>query len=76
LQVNKLPSNNKVTHLSNHEIADKSSSIMQQTALLNLRINDMMAQLNAVIKALMDENATLHKENNDFKAKQEKPGLS
>ncbi len=45
---------------------------MQQIAMLNLRINDMMAQLNTVMKMMMDENATLKKENVELKAKQEK----
>lgn len=45
---------------------------MQQLGILNLRINDMMAQLNAVIKIMMDENAALKKENAELKAKQEK----
>ncbi len=35
------------------------SVVMQQIGMLNLRINDMMTQLNAVMKALMDENASL-----------------
>ena len=76
MRVNKLPSNNKVTHLSNNEITDKSSSVMQQIAMLNLRINDMMTQLNAVMKALMDENNALKKENSDLKGKQEKTSKS
>lgn len=38
------------------------SPMQQQIGLLNLRINDMMAQLNTVIKALMDENAGLQAE--------------
>jgi hypothetical protein len=43
--------------------------IMQQIGMLNLRINDMMTQLNAVMKALMEENAQLKKENADLKGK-------
>jgi hypothetical protein len=57
-------------------MTDKSaidaSPIMQQIGMLSLRINDMMSQLNAVMKALMDENGALKKENADLKAKQEK----
>ncbi len=49
---------------------------MQQIGILNLRINDMMTQLNAVIKTLMDENAALKHENVDLKAKQEKTSKS
>ena len=39
-----------------------------QIALLNLRINDMMCQLNIVVKTLMEENISLKKENNELKA--------
>lgn len=42
--------------------------ITQQVGLLNLRINDMLTQLNVVIKTLIDENASLKKENADPKA--------
>lgn len=52
----------------------EASPIMQQIGMLNLRINDMMTQLNAVMKAIMEENAALHKENSELKAKQEKTG--
>jgi len=51
--------------LSSQEI----SPIMQQIGMLNLRISDMMNQLNAVMKAMMEENAALKKENTDLKAK-------
>jgi regulator of replication initiation timing len=54
----------------------KSSPAMQQIGMLNLRINDMMNQLNAVMKTLMDENASLRKENADLKTKQEKTSKS
>jgi hypothetical protein len=37
------------------------SPIMQQISMLNLRINDMMTQLNVVLKALMEENAALNR---------------
>jgi len=33
--------------------------IIQQIGMLNLRINDMMTQLNAVMKAMLEENASL-----------------
>jgi hypothetical protein len=36
---------------------------MQQIGMLNLRINDMMTQLNAAMKALIEENVALKKEN-------------
>jgi hypothetical protein len=45
------------------------SPTIQQIAMLNLRINDMMAQLNTVIKLMVDENATLKKENAELKMK-------
>ena len=54
----------------------EASPIMQQIGMLNLRINDMMTQLNTVMKALMDENAALKKETVDLKAKQEKASKS
>ena len=50
--------------------------IQQQIGMLNLRINDMMTQLNAVMKTLMDENASLRKENADLKTKQGKTSKS
>jgi regulator of replication initiation timing len=49
----------------------QNDTIMQQVGMLNLRINDMMTQLNAVMKAIMDENASLKKENAELKAKPE-----
>ena len=50
--------------------------IMQQISILNLRINDMMLQLNTVMKAMIDENAALKKENDEIKAKLEKTSNS
>ena len=55
---------------------EEQSSIMQQIGMLNLRINDMMTQLNVVMKALMEENAGLKKENSELRAKQEKTSKS
>jgi regulator of replication initiation timing len=54
----------------------EASPVMQQIGMLNLRINDMMTQLNAVMKTMMEENAALKKENADLKAKQEKTSKS
>lgn len=54
----------------------KADLIMQQASVLNLRINDMMSQLNTVMKTMMDENAALKKENADLKTKQEKVSKS
>jgi regulator of replication initiation timing len=48
------------------------SPIMQQIGMLNLRINDMMTQLNVVMKTIMEENTALKKENAELKTKQEK----
>jgi hypothetical protein len=50
----------------------QTDPIMQQVGMLNLRINDMMVQLNVVMKALVDANAALKKENVELKAKQAK----
>lgn len=52
------------------------SPVMQQIGMLNLRINDMMTQLNTVMKAMMDENASLRKENASMKVQQEKVSKS
>jgi regulator of replication initiation timing len=48
---------------------NEASPVMQQIGMLNLRINDMMTQLNAVMKMMMEENAALKKENAELKAK-------
>lgn len=47
----------------------EASPVMQQIGMLNIRINDMMTQLNAVMKVLIEENAALKKENAELKAK-------
>ena len=52
------------------------SPVMQQIGMLNLRINDMMTQLNTVMKTMMDENGALKKENADLKGKQQKTSKS
>lgn len=49
--------------------APESSPVMQQIGMLNLRINDMMTQLNTVMRMMMDVNAALKKENAELKAK-------
>ncbi len=63
----------EVTYLAqdNLQAAPEGQSLMQHIGLLNVRINDMMSQLNTVMKALMEENASLKKENADFKSKQQ-----
>ena len=48
---------------------NEASSVVQQIGMLNLRINDMMTQLNTVMKIMMEENAALKKENAELKAK-------
>jgi regulator of replication initiation timing len=58
------------------ETTAETSLVMQQIGMLNLRINDMMTQLNTVMKTMMDENAALRKENAGLKAKQEKTSKS
>ena len=58
------------------DATSEASPAMQQVGMLNLRINDMMAQLNTVMKTLMDENLSLRKENADLKVKQEKTSKS
>ena len=45
----------------------EASPVLQQVGMLNLRINDMLTQLNNVMKMLMDENAVLKKENAELK---------
>jgi regulator of replication initiation timing len=49
----------------------KADPIMQQVGMLNLRINDMVTQLNTVMKMMMDENTALKKEYADLKNKQQ-----
>jgi hypothetical protein len=53
---------------------NEASPIALQIGMLNLRINDMMTQLNVVMKVMMDENAALKKENTELKSKQEETG--
>jgi regulator of replication initiation timing len=48
-------------------ILEKTNPVLQQISMLNLRINDMMTQLNAVVKTLLDENTALKKENTELK---------
>ncbi|MGD6808110.1 MAG: hypothetical protein ACQCN3_00265 [Candidatus Bathyarchaeia archaeon] len=49
---------------------NENSPFVQQIGMLNLRINDMMNQLNIVIKTILDENSILKKENDELKTKQ------
>jgi regulator of replication initiation timing len=50
------------------------SSVMQQVGLLNLRINDMMTQLNTVMKMMINENTALKNENIELKGTQKNTG--
>jgi hypothetical protein len=50
----------------------QASPIMQQITMLNLRINDMLTQLNVVMKTLLDENVALQRETVELKAKIDK----
>jgi regulator of replication initiation timing len=47
----------------------EASPAMQQIGMLNLRINDMMTQLNIVMKTLLEENSSLKRENVELKGK-------
>ena len=51
---------------------NETSPVMQQIGILNLRINDMMTQLNTVMKMMMDEKDALKKENAELKTKNAK----
>ena len=48
---------------------NEDSPVTQQIGILNFRINDMLTQLNIVIKTMSAENADLKKENFELKAK-------
>jgi regulator of replication initiation timing len=48
---------------------EPTTQIQQQISMLNLRINDMMTQLNATIKAMLEENQALKKDNTELKGK-------
>jgi hypothetical protein len=62
--------------LANENLDAQASPTMQQIGILNLRINDMMSQFNVVVKAMMDENAALKKDNAELKTKQDKTSKS
>jgi regulator of replication initiation timing len=47
--------------------SEQPSPVIQQIGILNIRINDMLTQLNSVINAIMEENAALKKENSALK---------
>jgi hypothetical protein len=50
-------------------MSSEASPAMQQIGILNLRIKDMMTQLNLVLNALIEENAALKQENSVLKEK-------
>jgi regulator of replication initiation timing len=58
-----------VNHLTE---STEASPVIQQIGMLNLRINDMMTQLNVVMKVMIEENAALKKENTELKNKESK----
>jgi hypothetical protein len=60
----------------NQQQSEQPSPILQQIGMLNLRINDMMTQLNTLMKMLIDENASLKRKNVDLQTKQEKTSKS
>jgi len=49
------------------ETNNVNPAVMQEIGMLNLRINDMMTQLNKTLKAFMDENQRLTVENQKLK---------
>ena len=61
-----------------YTLTDNTASFTRHATIgiLNLRIIDMMTQLNAVMKTMMEENTALKKENAELKAKQEKTNKS
>ncbi len=52
---------------------DPTPQTMQQISMLNLRINDVMTQLNATLKAVLEENQALKSENTELKEKTATP---
>jgi len=46
-----------------------SLAVQQQLGLLNLRLNDMMHELNATVKPLIETNTDLQQENAELKSK-------
>ncbi len=58
-----------VNPLSEQPTNQLSPTITQQLNMLNIRINDMMTQLNVTMKAIIDENASLKIENKNMKLK-------
>jgi hypothetical protein len=50
-------------------MSQEQNQTQQQIGMLNLRINDMMTQLNATLKAIIEENQALKKENGELKEK-------
>lgn len=62
--------------LNKSQAVPEASPVMQHIGVLNLRINDMMSQLNTVLKTLMDENTALKTENAELKINPEKTSKS
>jgi regulator of replication initiation timing len=51
----------------------QENQTQQVIGMLNLRINDMITQLNTTLKAIIEENQTLKKENAELKEKTADP---
>ena len=49
-----------------------SLAVQQQLGLLNLRLNDLMQELNNTVKLFVETNTSLQQENSDLKARLEK----
>jgi regulator of replication initiation timing len=53
-----------------HPAFRPSPQLVQQISVLHMRISDLAAQLDTVMKTMTDENEALRKENAELKAKQ------
>ncbi|HSV49809.1 MAG TPA: hypothetical protein VLH35_05790 [Candidatus Acidoferrales bacterium] len=51
------------------QAAPMSPALMQEIGLLNLRLGDLGAQFNKVVKVMVEENAGLRQEIADLKSK-------
>jgi regulator of replication initiation timing len=57
-------------------MTENKQQIINEIGLLNVRIGDMMTQLNTTLKTIMDENTALKQENAALKEdKQEKTSI-
>ncbi|MDR0470718.1 MAG: hypothetical protein LBH79_03185 [Nitrososphaerota archaeon] len=51
----------------------ENSQILNEIGLLNVRINDLMNQLNRTVQLLLDENKKLNQENIQLKSSSQMP---